>query len=728
MRIVLENDRFCISHFAYILVAVIVVFVSQTPELTYSADKNPTSFQTTILPRLTKLSCNSGACHGAAAGRGEFFLSLYGSRPASDYEQTVHALEGRRIDFAVPEESLFLLKPTETITHGGGTVIDLDSDDYHAFLSWIKQGAPFGKQTAIKQLHVTPAEPYLADIQEDIPLRAFVEYVDGTRADVTHLTSLQANDVAAVSIDHKTSTARMLRPGQHLIIARYINLTQPITLLSPYDNELAESNDPVTESFIDHDIVEKLKRLRIPLSPQIDDVSFLRRLRLDLTGRLPTPEEIHEFLGDESLLKRERLRERLLASQDYVDYWTYEFAKLLRIRSQPQDQIGARIYANWLKAQIENDTSYAQIADELIRATGDTHELGPPNFYRMTGGPREQAEFVSELFLGSRLRCANCHDHPLDRWTQNDYHGLAAIFAGVKTTRTITFNSTATVVHPATGEVAIPQIPGADRLEQPGDHRQAFVNWMVSQDNPYFAKAIVNRVWKQLMGRGLIEPVDDFRATNPATHPELLNRLSQYFIEQNYQLKPLIRMIVSSNAYARSSQAIKGNETDSSFYSRAIVKPLSPEVLADAIVEATGIPLDLPQEKENLRAVQLSDGRISSSELERLGRCSREESCENATSVSAGLALQLHLLNGDLLNKRIESDKGRLDELIRNNNSTDRIVEELYLVTVSRKPSAEEMCFWSNELSSVSSQEQRRKILQDLFWALLMSEQFQTNH
>ncbi|MEO2035661.1 MAG: DUF1549 domain-containing protein, partial [Planctomycetaceae bacterium] len=340
------------------------------------------------------------------------------------------------------------------------------------------------------------------------------------------------------------------------------------------------------------------------MSPQADDATFLRRVTLDLTGRLPTIAAIGEFLSQTDVSKRTELIDRLLKSSEFTEYWTLQLARLLRIRSGAGGEVqGALTYHGWLKQQVSQAVPYDEIARQMLTSIGDTHEVGPANFYRTVAGPREQAEFASELFMASRLRCANCHNHPLDRWTQDDYHGLAAIFAKLERGQVIQVASRGEVTHPRTGEAAIPRIPGDRFLDDSGDGRTEFATWLTSKDNPYFAKAIVNRLWKSLMGRGLVEQTDDFRDTNPATHPELLNLLAEDFIEHGYDLRHSLRRISLSAAYARSSTTLPDNEADDRFYSHALIQPLESEVLADAITDVLDIPEQYGDEPIGTRAV-----------------------------------------------------------------------------------------------------------------------------
>jgi hypothetical protein len=404
-------------------------------------------------------------------------------------------------------------------------------------------------------------------------------------------------------------------------------------------------------------------------------------------------------------------------------------AKLLRIGARDRNTQGAFVYHQWLSEQISGGVGYDQMAHSVILATGNSHEVGPANFYRTVNGPREQTEFMSELFMGARLRCANCHNHPLDKWTQDDYHGLAAIFAKIEGGQVVKIKSSGEVIHPATREKAVPRIPGTRFLPADvADGRVELVDWLTGPDNPYFAKAIVNRLWKAMMGRGLVEPVDDFRSTNPATHPELLTELADDFVAHDYDLRRTLRRIALSETYARSSNALPQNKSDDRFYSHALKKPLAPEVLADAISDVLGVPDVYGNESEGTRAVSLFNPSTESEALDILGRCSREVSCETSTDATDGLQRKLHLFNGDLLNARISVSGSRLARLILAGKSPIAIVDEFYLAALSRYPTDDERQFWQQKLVDKVTPNAQRALLEDFVWSLMTCNEFQTNH
>lgn len=677
-------------------------------------------FENDLIPLFTKLGCNAGACHGAAIGRGGFKLSLYGGDPKADYSAIVHQLEGRRVNQSNPDQSLLLLKPTEELAHGGGYLIEDGDESGELLLNWIQQGALPTSTRTLKNVEVRPQSIVIPDLESEIELSATAYYSDGTSRDVTRWTVFTAEDDSAISIrDGKSASA--LRKGRHIIVARFLTEVIPIEILVPI-NPSYDAKSETHAGFIDREVDARLGTLGLPKSAPSDDLAFLRRISLDLTGRLPTEEQVRAVANG---LDRKELIDRLLDSEEFNQYWTWQIAKLFRMRGpNGQSTDGLNAYHGWLASQISGNVSYAEMARQMIHAAGNKSDNGPANFYGTAGGPREQAELFSELFMGSRMRCANCHNHPLDRWTQDDYHGLAAIFARVDMGDVVKPKPSGAVIHPKTLENASLRIPGDYTLdESTQDGRQNLTNWLTDADNPYFAKAIVNRLWKSMMGRGLVEPVDDFRDTNPATHPQLLNLLAQDFVSNGYQLKQTLRLIAMSNAYARSADATAANKDDDKFYSHALREAIEPEVLADAIADVLGVSEKYGPNANGTRAIELANPKTPSRTLDVLGRCDRESSCESEGAVAGGLPQKLHLFNGPLLNARINAPGSRLRKMLDAGTPSAEIVTTFYSIALGRKPSIDEGMFWSRSLESVPSAD-HPTLLEDFVWSLLTCEEF----
>ncbi len=687
----------------------------------------PPHFDTEILPVFTKAGCNAGSCHGAAAGRGGFHLSLFGGDPAADHEAIVTAFEGRRVNLARPAESLLLLKPTGQVKHGGQVVLDPNGPGATRLAAWIAAGAPRGAPRRLTHFALSASSALVDRPDTEITLRAVARFDDGPEIDVTAWTVFTSTDPASVSIhDGDRLTAVIHRRGQHDLIARFLDRVEPMRLTCPLgDRPVDFSSEPKT-NLIDEEILATLTVLHIPVSPPADDAAFLRRLRLDLTGTLPTPDEVDAYLKDSTATKREALVDRLLSSADFADFWTLRFSRLLRVHSLPHEKQGVDAYTAWLRESLRANRPLDRWAKDLLTATGDSHKVGPANFARMVNDARGQAELVSRVFLGARMQCANCHNHPLDRWTQDDYHGLAAIFARLERGPIVRLGPRGAVTNLRTGEPAVPRLPGTRDLDPTADPLTAFADWVTARDNPHFARARVNRLWRAMFGRGLVEPVDDLRSTNPATHPRLLDRLAADFVRHGHDLRHTLRLIALSRAYGRSDMPVSGNEADDRFYARSYRRPLEPEVLADAIVAVTGVPQTYAGHPVGTRAITLYDPLTPAPSLDVLGRCSRAADCDE-TPGAGSLPTKLHLLNGDLLNAKIIAKEGRLARMLAAGRADREIVVEFYLRGLGRHPSTEELDGWLARIAKAGA-EHRRACLEDFAWGLLNSRDFTTNH
>ena len=688
-------------------------------------------FENDLIPIFTKMGCNAGKCHGSAIGRGDFKLSLYGGDPESDFEEIVRRMNGRRVNLSKPDESLIVLKPTANLKHGGRMVFDDDSESERLLIDWIKQGAKNLKHRHLKHVEVTPRKFVATKTGATAQLKVTAHYDNGKTRDVTAWTTFVAEDSSAVDIDADAASAEVRRGGRHIVVARYLSEVIPIVLVSPLNNQAVDLSSEPRNNFVDEYVLRLLAELRLPTSPLADDGTFSRRVTLDLTGRLPEYNHESRVPG----FDREAIVDKLLSSEEFVDFYTLKLAKLLRIQSKDDKNRvamttkAARGFHNWIAEQLRNGVGYDQIANEIITATGDTTKVGPATFYIAVEDPQLQTEFATEVFMGSRMKCANCHNHPLDKWTQDDFHGLTAIFAKLTRQQVVKINPLGSAIHPNTGEAAQMKIPGEEFLPAATtDGREAFANWLTARDNPYFAKATVNRLWKSLMGRGLVEPVDDFRSTNPATHPVLLNKLAEDFIEHGYDLRHTLKLIAMSATYARSSITVDGNETDDRFYSHMIQKPMEPAVLADAISDVLGLASQYGSEQYGTRAVELPDGSIRSDALDILGRCDRSKSCEGAPSPTGPLAQRLHLFNGGLLNDRVGAVGSRLDQFIKAEMRPMEIVEDYYQTALNRPPNEQEVRFLSMLLNPAKSSKEQRNLLGDFVWSIATCKEFVTNH
>lgn len=556
-------------------------------------------------------------------------------------------------------------------------------------------------------------------------LRAIARFSDGEETDVTEWTVFRSDDPTSVEILHGPLRARCYRPGKHVIMARFWNRIVPVSVLLPHEAKVdAQHRVATSSSLVDSEIDAQLAKLNLVANQTADDATFLRRLRLDLTGRLPTPEELREFQSNGTAYSREKKIDELLESAEFSSFWALRMARWLKLRSSPDEPQAARAYSEWILQSIASRRPYNEMVRELLTAIGDSHVFGAANFTRSATDARQHAELVSSVFMGTRIQCANCHNHPFARWTQDDYHGLAAIFARFDRGRTVALKKQGAVTNLRTGESALPRLPGVRNLDETEPALESFVNWMLDKDNPHFAKAMVNRLWDAMMGRGLVAGVDDFRETNPPSHAQLLERLTADFVSNGYDLRRLLRIIACSDAYARSSNPqFQSNELEP-WYGANISKPLLPEVLLDAIDDVLN-STSPEQGQSRQRAIAWLDPTHASADLDALGRGSRSEVCQSQ-SQQQGLAAKLHAINGDLLNRRIADKGGRLQSYLRNGTAARTIVEDFYLRALAKQPNERQLGVWLVELNALTHEEQGRW-LEDFVWAIVSSHDFSAN-
>lgn len=691
-----------------------------------TAPDSKADFTTQIVPILTKAGCNSGACHGAAAGRGGFHLSLLGSDPAADFEAIVHQFEGRRINLTKPDQSLLLTKPTGYVDHGGETVFDASSGEATMLRRWISDGAMRGEGRRLSHFEVSPRQTVVELGAEPIALRATAIFDNGSPEDVTQYVLFTPVDNAAIELDLRSPAARLKRSGQHIVIARYLDRVVPIELLVPFSPTESALSYPFAKNFIDEEILRCLRTLRIPASPLASDAEFLRRVSLDLTGRLPSIEFAEAFPRDQAPDKRERLVDSLLASESFVEYWTLRLSRALQLHSLPNDKKCAEAYANWIRGELRRNTPLSEFAAALLTATGDSHTVGPANFARMVSDAREHAELAGRFFLGVRLGCANCHNHPLDRWTQDDFHGFAAVFSRLDRNQMVQVLPRGSVTNLRTGEPATPRIPGIKDLVDPADPRRDVAEWLTDSEDRQFARAMVNRLWQAMMGRGLVEPIDDMRETNPPTNPQLLNRLANDFADHHYDLRHTLRLIALSTTYSLGQGTNASNFVDDRFHSHAYSKPLLPEVLADAVADVLGVANELGGQASGTRAQSIVDPREPARTLDLLGRCDDPRNCQSSR-VGSGLATQLHVLSGDFINHKFESIRSTTRQVFERKLNDKQIVQEFYLRALSRQPTKSEILHWTPRIHHLDEVERRRNV-EDFVWALLASRAFAENH
>ncbi|MFO0806916.1 MAG: DUF1549 and DUF1553 domain-containing protein [Gemmataceae bacterium] len=693
----------------------------------------PVDFGRDVVPVLTKLGCNSGACHGSFQGRGGFRLSLLGFDPAADYDALVSEARGRRLFSAAPEKSLLLLKGTGQVGHGGKKKLDLNSDSYRTFVHWMNQGARRGSLPSVTKLDVEPVAMLLTK-GEAKPLAVKATWSDGTLQDATKLALYESTKDTVAGVN-SIGVVDSRGAGRASITVRFMGQVAAVPVSSPFS--LPEKFDFPPNNFIDEHLSSEWKSLGLQPAPLCTDNEFLRRVMLDLIGTLPTPAEVNAFNHDADPKKRAKLIDKLLDRPEYADYWSLKWGDLLRAHRRSLGDKGLATFNGWLRQSLRENRPADRITRELLTAQGNLFLSGPVAFWFVDKLPDEFAETTAQVFLGTRLQCAKCHHHPFEVWTQDDYHGMAAFFTRIKRKDTgengqfggaqsLSVVATGTWTMPITGKPVAPRVLGGkDLADSPADPRATLAEWIVAKNNPLFAKSLANRYWGYLFGRGLVDPVDDLRATNPATFPALLDALTKDFTDHDFDLKHLLRMIANSRAYQLAGEVNPVRDADGEFVTHRRPKALPAEVMLDAVCAATGVPEAFEKMPLGTRAISLPDPAVASYFLDAFGRPKRVSACECERPAKADLAQILHLMNGEALQKKLASDTGRIGKLIATKATDAAIIDELYLATLSRKPTISES---KQVLAKVAAAPTRREGFEDLLWALLNCPEFGFNH
>ena len=698
---------------------------------------HPVSFMLDVMPVFMKAGCNSGSCHGAARGKDGFHLSLFGYDPDGDFQRITRQVATRRVNLALPAESLLLQKSIGAVQHTGGAPLTADSPLYQSMLRWIEAGAPKDADNVATpiSLEILPKQALLEEgTAHRMTVRA--KYSDGTNRDVTNLALFMSSNDTAAKISPGGVVAAGTR-GEAFVMARFATFTvgsQVITIPKALKYEFPSKPE---NNYIDGFVHGKLKKLRILPSELCDDATFLRRAYLDIVGLLPSREEAERFLASTESQKRDKLVDELLGRQEFTDLWVMKFAELLQIRSineaQQLSTKGALLYFNWLGEKISANVPMNQIVRELLSSEGGTFANPATNYYQVELDSLKLAENTAQVFMGMRIQCAQCHNHPFDRWTQNDYYGFASFFTqvgrkqGEDPRERIIFNTgNGDAKHPITGKPVTAKFLGGDLADVKGkDRRQVLADWLASPENPYFARNLSNLFWAHFMGQGIIEPVDDVRISNPPSNPELLDELAKRFTSYNYDFKRLVRDICTSRTYQLSSRANESNAADTRNFARGAIRRIRAEVLLDCITQVTdgkskfkGLPL-------GARAVQIANGNTTNYFLTTFGRATRETVCSCEVRMEPNLSQALHLLNGDTINDRVNNG-AIIANMLKSKMSPEQIVDELYLRCFTRKPTAVEA---ENILAMLKEKGAEPKaVLTDLLWALLNSQEFMFNH
>ncbi|MEX2141111.1 MAG: DUF1549 and DUF1553 domain-containing protein [Pirellulales bacterium] len=717
-------------------------------------EASPVSFRNHVQSVLAKAGCNSGACHGALAGKNGLKLSLHGYDANADWFMITRQARGRRIVPDDPARSLFVTKPTAAIPHKGGVRFDVGSPEYHTLVRWVAEGAqsPKADDPRLEKLEMLPGKLLLKPgMKQRILVRA--HFSDGHVEDVTRWVKFTSSDESVALID-QTGRLTVMGEGEGFVSGWYLSQNVVATVTAPYQRPVDPKvfADAPRQNFIDEQVLKQLERLNLAPSPPAGDEEFLRRVYVDTIGTLPTAAEARAFYADSSPDKRNTLIESLLERPEFTDYWTYKWSDLLLVNSEKLNPTAMWAYHRWIRQQVAQNTPWDEFVRGIITAKGSTLENGAANFFVLHPDAADLAETTSQAFLGMSIGCAKCHNHPLEKWTNDQYYGMANLYSRVKVKSAggegnafVFAVDRGELLQPNKGQAQLPRPLDADPVpfEATGDRREYLADWLVSPDNPYFARAITNRIWANYLNVGLVEAVDDLRLTNPASNEELLNAAAHFLVENKYDVKALMRAILQSATYQRSSRALPENEVDRRYYSRYYARRLMAEVLLDGISQVSGVPTQFYRESgdrrnrnigglgepypSDLRAIQLPDANVLSYFLKSFGRAPRHLTCECERTDEPSMVQVLHLSNGDTINEKLAAKGNRIEQSISAGMSNERIVEDAYLSTLARFPTAGEKDRLVQALGETPADE-RRVVLEDLYWSLLSSKEFLLNH
>jgi hypothetical protein len=708
------------------------------------------------MPVITRQGCNMGACHGAVAGKGEFRLSLRGYDPPADFYTMTREARGRRIDPLEPAKSLFLTKPTMATPHKGGKKLDPRSREYRILSEWVANGSPAPSAGDVAVVSIT-VDPPLSILKNGAKQRFLVtaHYDDGSSLDVTDWAKFASADETVALVD-ETGVAEVIGYGEGAVTALFASSVAIARVRSPFPNSIPDElfTSAPKKNFIDDLVLAQLRQLNLQPSGRCADGDFVRRAYLDTIGKLPTVDETRAFLADATPDKRTKLIDALLQREEFVDYWSYRFSDIFLVNGGLLRPAAVKAYYDWIRGGIAANRPWDEMVREVITAKGVSTENGATNFYAVHQDPETLAENTAQAFLSQSINCAKCHDHPLEKWTNDQYYAFANLFSRVRAKgwggdprsgdgiRTLYVEPRGDLIQPRTGKPQIPAPLDGEPLDPDatGDRREALAAWLTAPDNPNFARSITNRIWAAYFGLGLVEPVDDLRASNPASNEPLLDALTAHLVEKRFDLKALMRVILESETYQRSGEVLSENRDDPKYLSRHNPRRLMAEVLHDAIADVTGVAgvfdkvalNDGSSEKtefykEGTRALELYDSAVQSYFLKTFGRNDREITCECERSNQPSMIQVLHLVNGDTLNGKLASNKSIVEKLITEKADDNRIVEEASLATLSRLPTAEEKAGFV-EMLGTAAEGEKRAAIEDLFWAMMTSREFLFQH
>ncbi|GAA5482873.1 PSD1 and planctomycete cytochrome C domain-containing protein [Haloferula sargassicola] len=716
---------------------------TEIPVVVKDAEKpRPVSFQLDVMPVLTSSGCNTGSCHGSARGQDGFHLTLFGFDPKGDHFRLTREMPGRRINLALPEDSLLLTKAIGDVPHTGGKLFEKDSANYRTLLEWIQAGARYDSDDIPQPTGITVEPPQLVMKGEDIeiPLTVRATYSDGTDRDVSTLSSYSTSNDNSAPIDPHRGLATSAKRGEAFLLARFHTFTEGVQAIVvpddlPYTRpELPEFN------YIDPIVHEKLNKLRIIPSDVCSDETFVRRVFLDIIGRLPTTDDRAAFLANEDPNKRAALIDELISRKEFTEMWVMKWAELLQIRTfnAGPNQVSYKAalgYYGWLRERIAANMPFNQIVREILSSKGGTFDSPATNFFQIEQDTLKLTENVAQVFMGTRIQCAQCHNHPFDRWTMDDYYGFASFFAQVKRKpaedprERVIFDGGGEVKNPVTNQNAKPRFLGTATPDEfkGKSRREALADWLSSPENPWFAKNVANITWAHFFGVGITDPVDDVRVSNPPSNPALLDALAAKFVGSNYDIRSIVRDICNSRTYQLSTRTNETNATDERNFSHALIRRQRAEVLLDTISQVTETPNKFKGLPLGAHAVQIADGNTSNYFLTTFGRATRATVCSCEVKMEPNLSQALHLLNGDATHNRVQRSpvvKGMLEE----KKEPREIIDQLYLRTLGRNPDTTEVAALDQEMAEAKDAGARRRLLDDVFWALLNSKEFIFNH
>jgi hypothetical protein len=703
----------------------------------------PVSFRREVVASLNVGGCNAGACHGTPSGKNGFRLSLRGYDPAADYIQLTRDVLGRRTARLGADSSLVLQKALGRVPHEGGQRFPVHSVPAQVMRRWLAEGLQDDPAALpdLVRIEVPPGSRVLQAPARWQQLAVRAHFADGSVRDVTRLTVFSSSDSAIADVS-PSGLVQFSQAGEVAILCRYLDQMHSVRFMYLKPRPGFTWSNPPENNFVDQHVFAKLKMLSIRPSDLCTDQEFIRRVYLDVCGVLPTAAEFKAFLASPAKDKRAKVIDALLERPEYADYWTLKWSDVLRSNRKAIQLKGIHVYQKWLRSHIARNTPFSRVVKELLEANGSTFANPPANFYRIARDPQNLAETTAQLFFGIRMQCAKCHNHPFERWTQDDYYSMAAFFARVrqKPDRTepaanpmapgaefIYSDRSGEVIQPRTGKVMAPKFMGGKMPVIPAamDRRAVLADWITSKDNPFFAKSVANRVWFHLSGKGIVDPVDDFRDSNPSANDALLEALAQDFIKHDFDVKHLIRTICNSRTYQLSAQTNDSNRDDTKYFSHAVTKMYSAEVLLDAICSATGVPEKYAGLPLGTRAVQLPDGEIQHVFLKTFGQPGRELACECERESDSNLAQALQLINGPTINEKNRNPNNRLGKLLAKKLSDRNILEDLYLAALCRPPSEGEV---KAALDHVRAGKDRRKAWEDVQWAIINAKEFLFRH